>query len=129
MGQLFFWTLGWPNALRQSVTHDFPLGPHGPPIWRFRPQGFAYVLFVLLAAPVAVLSQELRDDGFVTPNSVAGTLAATADRQSEGALDGFQGLCCTNHVRDSSCESSVVAGLHEQTNTTDLQDQELASLQ
>ena len=92
MGKFFVWTLGWPHALRQSVTHDFPLEPHGPPIWRFRTQGFAYVLFVPLAAPVAVLSQELRDDGFVTPISVAGTFAATADRQSEGALEGFQRL-------------------------------------
>jgi adenine-specific DNA-methyltransferase len=38
-------------------------------------------------------------------------------------------LCCTNPVRDSSRESSVVAGMHEQTHTPDLQDQELASLQ
>ena len=38
------------------------------------------------------------------------------------------GLCCTNPVWDSSRESSVVAGVHEQTDTTDLQDQELASL-
>jgi hypothetical protein len=37
-------------------------------------------------------------------------------------------LCCTNPVRDSSCESSVVAGLHEQTHTPRLQDQELAGL-
>ena len=37
-------------------------------------------------------------------------------------------LCCTNPVRDSSRESSVVAGVHEQTHTPDLQDQELASL-
>ena len=37
-------------------------------------------------------------------------------------------LCCTNPVRDSSCESSVVAGLHEQTHTPRLQDQELARL-
>jgi len=35
-------------------------------------------------------------------------------------------LCCTNPVRDSSRESSVVAGLHEQTHTPRLQDQELA---
>jgi archaellum component FlaC len=41
----------------------------------------------------------------------------------------LEGLCCTNPVRDSSCESSVVAGLHEQTDTPDLQDQELARLQ
>jgi hypothetical protein len=39
------------------------------------------------------------------------------------------GLCCTKPVRDSSCESSVVAGMHEQTHTSDLQDKKLASLQ
>lgn len=38
-------------------------------------------------------------------------------------------LCCTNPVRDSSCESSVVAGGHEQTEHTDLQDAELARVQ
>ena len=38
-------------------------------------------------------------------------------------------LCCTDPVWDSSHESSVVAGLHEQTHAHDLQDQELASLQ
>jgi hypothetical protein len=32
-------------------------------------------------------------------------------------------------LRDSSRESSVVAGMHEQTDTHDLQNQELASLQ
>jgi hypothetical protein len=29
----------------------------------------------------------------------------------------MKGLCCTNRLRDSSRESSVVAGLHEQTCT------------
>lgn len=38
-------------------------------------------------------------------------------------------LCCTNPVRDSSFESNAVAGMHEQTDIPDLQDQELASLQ
>lgn len=38
-------------------------------------------------------------------------------------------LCCTNRVRDSSFESSVVAEQHEQTHTPRLQDPELASLQ
>ncbi len=38
-------------------------------------------------------------------------------------------LCCTNPVRDSSRESSMVAVRHEQTDTSDLQDQELAGLQ
>lgn len=40
-----------------------------------------------------------------------------------------QRLCCTKPVRDSSGESSVVAGLHEQTETHDLEDQDLAILQ
>ena len=40
----------------------------------------------------------------------------------------YNGLCCTNPVRDSSCESSVVAGRYEQTDTPRLQDQELAGL-
>ena len=39
------------------------------------------------------------------------------------------GLCCTNPMRDSSRESSVVAGLHEQTYIPRLQDQELARVQ
>ena len=37
-------------------------------------------------------------------------------------------LCCTNPVRDSSRESSVVAVRYEQTHTPRLQDQELARL-
>lgn len=38
-------------------------------------------------------------------------------------------LCCTNSVGDSSCESSVVAGVDEQTEHTDLQELELARVQ
>jgi hypothetical protein len=37
-----------------------------------------------------------------------------------------QGLYCTKHVSDSSCESGVVAGGHEQTHARDPQDDELA---
>ena len=39
------------------------------------------------------------------------------------------GLCCTIPMRDSSCESGVVAGLHEQTHISRLQDRELARIQ
>jgi putative ATP-dependent endonuclease of OLD family len=39
---------------------------------------------------------------------------------------GVQRLCCTNPSRDSSCESIVIAGGHDQTEHTDLQDAELA---
>ena len=41
---------------------------------------------------------------------------------------GLTRLCCTNPVRDSSRESSVVAVRYEQTHTPRLQDQELARL-
>ncbi len=37
-------------------------------------------------------------------------------------------LCCTNPMADSACESSVIAGWHEQTDTSELQDPELAQL-
>lgn len=40
----------------------------------------------------------------------------------------WDGLCCTNPMRDSSRESSMVAGMHEQTYTPNLQDQKLAGL-
>lgn len=36
-------------------------------------------------------------------------------------------LCCINPFRDSCCESSVIAGVDEQTEHTELQDAELAS--
>jgi len=42
--------------------------------------------------------------------------------------DRFRRLCCANRVGDSSWESRVIVGGHEQTDTPDLQDQELAGL-
>ena len=49
---------------------------------------------------------------------------------SNGALlrKSSAGACCTNPVRDSSFESRVVDGGHEQTHRPRLQDQELAGL-
>jgi len=44
------------------------------------------------------------------------------------AQENFLRLCCTNPMRDSSRESSVVAGMHEQTRTPNLQHPELARL-
>ncbi|WP_204355338.1 hypothetical protein, partial [Roseovarius amoyensis] len=38
-------------------------------------------------------------------------------------------LCCTNWLRDSLFESSVIAGCHEQLVTYEVQDQELAFVQ
>ena len=42
--------------------------------------------------------------------------------------EGNYGLCCTNRVRDSSRESSVLVANHEQTDTPRLQDPQLAGL-
>ena len=60
-------------------------------------------------------------DKIVPPNDYEDLIRLIHDR--------FEGLCCTNPVRDSSCDSSVVAGGHEQTHIPRLQDQELAGLQ
>lgn len=43
--------------------------------------------------------------------------------------EGKSGLCCTNPVRDSSRESSMVAGWYVQTDTACLQDRESTLLQ
>ena len=45
------------------------------------------------------------------------------------AMAQLVGICCTNGVRDSLFESSVVAGLHEQLVPYEVQDQELAFVQ
>ena len=52
----------------------------------------------------------------------------TKKRLEKLYVTAFDRLCCANPVRDSSRESSMVAGVHEQTHIPDLQDQELASL-
>lgn len=46
--------------------------------------------------------------------------------QERFMVAGVDGLCCTNPLKDSSFESSVVSGGHEQTHTPRRQDQELA---
>ncbi len=38
-------------------------------------------------------------------------------------------LCCINHVKDSLCESSMIAGVHEQLGPYEVQDHELVGLQ
>ena len=55
-------------------------------------------------------------------------LVAQARAARSPLIEAYKGLCCTNSVRDSSSESSVVAGGHEQTHPPRLQDQELAGL-
>jgi len=53
------------------------------------------------------------------PESARRKLSAIVDRRNliahNGDFDEGLGLCCTNPVRDSPCESSVVAVVHEQT--------------
>jgi len=62
-----------------------------------------------------------------TDTADADTLTICQDEIFPVCLPAY-GLCCTILVRDSSCESSVVAEVHEQTDPADLQDQTLASL-
>ena len=95
--------------------------------------GAVYLLGICaLAAPfmLALFATEpnelLRRAALSAALAVLGGLSAFVYRQY---LMPFQWLCCTNPVRDSSRESSVIAGTHEQTDTHDLQDQELAGLQ
>ena len=44
-------------------------------------------------------------------------------------MKAFSGPCCTNRVRDSLLESSMIAGGHEQLGTYEVQDDELVGLQ
>ena len=48
---------------------------------------------------------------------------------SSGVTTGVEGLCCTNGVRDSLFESSMVAGGYEQLGPYEVQDHELVDLQ
>ena len=59
--------------------------------------------------------------------SVSVTISAT-NSSGTMATGTFGRLYCTSLLWDSSRELSVVAGMHEQADTTDLQAQELASL-
>jgi len=84
------------------------------------------------ADPAAVLIRQ----AVLAEGCIARPLVLHADpniptgQLNEGRHDeGDDGLCCTNPVRDSSGEFSMVAGRHEQTHTPRLQDQELAGLQ
>ena len=45
--------------------------------------------------------------------------------EMDALVEGLTWLCCTNPERDSSCESSVIAGGDERTEHTDVQDAEL----
>ncbi|SIT26051.1 hypothetical protein SAMN05421774_1321, partial [Gemmobacter megaterium] len=56
----------------------------------------------------------------VATKGVSIALACRAFGVSETCFR-YSRLCCTNPVWDSSHESSVVAGIHEQTYTPDLQ--------
>jgi hypothetical protein len=73
-------------------------------------------------------AQNTTDRGTFVPLVFAPGEAFQFDWSEDWAYVGGERLCCTNPVRDSSRESSVVAGWHEQTHTPRLQDQELARL-
>jgi hypothetical protein len=130
-------------------------GPHGDRFWVTTPAGMAKLYFHPLlnwnyhTEPMA----RLRDRRMCWPRGklLGGSSAINgmifvrghpADfdswRDSGAAGWGYtdvlphfraMGLCCTNPVRDSSRESSVIAGGHEQTEHPELQETELARVQ
>lgn len=75
---------------RVAAADGSALGLYGTPRQSIRTLGFVCVLVMLMAVPMTIRAQDLSEDGFATPNSVEGTLAATAERQSAGGLKGFQ---------------------------------------
>jgi len=100
----------------------------------------------VLLATMADTPERRKVVGILQPSYYSSGIAVLAKKDSgidgweslDGkTLCGIQGswfnkdygrLCCTNPVRDSSCESSMVAGGHEQTHTPRIQDQELAHI-
>ena len=70
-----------------------PIGSSGLILDRFRARarliGIVGTVLVLCALPFGVWSQDMDGHGFATPNSVEGTLEATAERQSEGVLESY----------------------------------------
>lgn len=80
-----------------------------------------------------IVPQTLKDSLFLSRQIIQGApvvlpIGSKAGVQGFQPVEGGNRLCCTNPVRDSSCESIVVAGRHEQTYTPRLQDPELACL-
>ena len=81
-------------------------------------------------SPIAYWASEQQKAAFVENGKVSdwcGVKQGLATADNDRFLRYWR-LCCTNPMRDSSRESSVVAGWHEQTHTPLLQDQELARL-
>ena len=75
---------------RVAAKDGSALGLSGTPRQSIRTLGFVCLVVMLVAVPMTIRAQDLSEDGFATPNSVEGTLAATAERQSAGGLEGFQ---------------------------------------
>ena len=74
---------------------------------------------------MTISAKDLPDGPFTLETEVE--IAPEANTALEG-LYMSKGLCCTNRVRDSSRESSVLGANHEQTDTPRLQDPQLAGL-
>ena len=88
-----------------------------------------FFLIERLAPDILTLSGRDSHLDVVTCITVAnGRLTITSSVKVHNLFGRLYRLCCTNPMRDSSRESSVVAGPHEQTYTPRLQDQELARL-
>ena len=91
----------------------------------FRPFQFIPVLFGISIITFILVRLIPGDPARI----LLGTRATPTAIANIRAQYGLEWLCRANPCRDSSRESSMVAGRHEQTHTPELQDQELAGLQ
>ena len=125
------------TTFENGTTKRHRLGRLSRPFRRTQPEGFGLLLedakTILGQLQNAILRdqiEEISEASRICPDCDG--VRAIHDYRSrvlDTLFGRFEGLCCTNRVRDSSRESSVVAGMHEQTYTPNLQNQELASLQ
>ena len=119
------------RAVLVAQRSDEPIGATQP----LRKQGRIIASDRQAAARGRAIWRERSDDGVAAGDKgpihdpQIGVLIGSLGQEMERGPIMPDGLCCTNPARDSSPESSVVAGVHEQTHTVNLQDQELAGLQ
>ena len=144
-GTVTSYTSGGPAGSSYNVTIDF-VGTWTADLQQAFTDAADYLSTIILAdLPDVVVDSVAVDDIVITAtlegiDGVGGTLGSAGPRQirndgtylpATGAMtfDSADGPCCTNQLRDSFYESSVVAGGYEQLVPYEVQDQELALVQ
>jgi acetylornithine deacetylase len=123
--------VGEPSMMKIVTSHKGSIG------YRIHVRGFEVhsslaptgVSAIMMAARLIDWANQVNaENAAAVPSELAAQFFPPYTTLHVGTISGGTGLCCTNRVRDSSRESSMVAEMHEQTHTADLQDHELACL-